>query len=86
MLALRVTEKFFSPSLLLCLKDIILPYHLLKYCLNSYRQDYEKEDDPFINPIFADDILLKFLPPIRIISGSSDPLRDDSVRFLKRLM
>jgi hormone-sensitive lipase len=82
---MRLTDEFYTPSYLLCLKDVILPYHLLKYCLEAYRNKYEGDDDPFLNPIIAHDNILKHLPPVRIITGSADPLRDDAIRFLKRL-
>jgi hormone-sensitive lipase len=80
-----LTDSFFTPSLTLCLKDIILPYHLLKFVLSAYKKDYEGDDDPFISPIIADDKILKQLPPVRILTGSSDPIRDDAIRFLNRL-
>jgi hormone-sensitive lipase len=80
-----LTDAYYTPSYLLCLKEVILPYHLLKYCLSAYRKDYEGGDDPFMSPIIADDYILKQLPPVRMIVGSSDPLRDDSIRFLHRL-
>ena len=78
--------KSFNISMLNVLEDKILPYHLLKFCLDAYRKDYEEEDDPFISPIFADDELLKKLPPVRIYLGTNDPLRDDSFLYMKRLL
>lgn len=68
------------------LNDQILPYHLVRYCLESYRSKYDNEHDPFISPIIMDDKILKQLPPVRIITGSCDPLRDDVLIFLKRMM
>jgi len=85
-LALRLRTDFFTPSLLNCLNDQILPYHLLKFCGESYKGDANREDDPFISPIFMNDNVLKLLPKVRMIVGSSDPLRDDTLRFLKRLV
>jgi hormone-sensitive lipase len=76
----------FNCSFLNVLTDQILPFHLLKFCLEAYRQNYENEDDPFISPIIVKDSILRHLPPVRMIVGSSDPLRDDSILFLKRLM
>jgi len=84
---MRLRNDFFTPSLLNCLNDQILPYHLLKFCGDSYKKDIQnREDDPFISPIYMHDNVLKLLPKVRLIVGSSDPLRDDSIRFLKRLM
>jgi hormone-sensitive lipase len=67
------------------LNDVILSYQLLKFCLQSYKQDYRIEDDFLLSPIMAPDKLLNLLPPVRIFVGSSDPLRDDSFRLLQRL-
>ena len=40
----------------------------------------------FLSQIFAPNSWLKNLPPVRIIVGSADPLRDDIFRYLKKLM
>jgi hormone-sensitive lipase len=68
------------------LYDQILPYHLLKFCLEAYRKDYNNEEDPFLSPLIMDKRVMSQLPPVRIIAGSSDPLRDDSLLFLKKLV
>ena len=39
-------------------------------------------NDPFLNPIKANEKILKYLPRTRIFFGSTDPLRDDSIRIL----
>jgi hormone-sensitive lipase len=83
---MRLTENFFTPSLLLCLNDSILSYQLLKYCLKSYKGDYTAEFDPFVSPLYMEDYILKHMPPVRILCGSSDPLRDDSIRYFEKLM
>lgn len=75
-----------SCSFLNVLTDQILPYHLVKYCLQAYRKDYENEKDPFISPLYMDRKILSFMPPVRLFVGSSDPLRDDSLLFLKKLI
>jgi acetyl esterase/lipase len=41
--------------------------------------------DPFVSPIQMEDYILKHMPPVRIFVGSSDPLRDDSIRLLDKL-
>jgi hormone-sensitive lipase len=84
--ALCVSESHMCSSYLNVLNDIILPYHLLKFCLDSYRNDYMNEADPFLSPIIMSDNILKKLPPVRIFCGSTDPLRDDSIHLLYRLM
>lgn len=84
--ALRISIKSFSLSMLNVLDDKILPYHLVKYCLDSYRKDYLDENDPFISPVYADDEILKRFPPTRFYVGTNDPLRDDSYILLKKLL
>jgi acetyl esterase/lipase len=84
--ALKISMKKFSLSLLNVIDDKILPYHLVKYCLESYRSGYKEEDDPYLSPIFVSEEVLKYYPPCRIYIGSNDPLRDDSYLFLRRLM
>ncbi len=79
-------KNYINPSYLNSINDILIPYHLLKFCIDSYRNEYDNENDPFISPILMPDNVLKCLPPIRILVGSTDPLRDDSFLFLKRLV
>ena len=83
---MRVTDQFYTPSLLLCLQDVILSYTLIKYCLKSYRSDYQDNTDPFLHPLMVDDAILKRMPKMLMVVGSSDPLRDDCIRYLKRYM
>jgi len=84
--ALRISLSSFSLSMLNVVDDKILPYHLVKFCLEGYRKDYTIENDPFISPLYADDEVLKRYPPVRIYIGTNDPLRDDSFLFMKRLL
>ena len=77
---------FYTPSSLLCIDDLIIPYHLLKYCDNSYRGGYENIKDPFLSPILMDSSVIKKLPFTRIFGGSSDPMRDEFIRFTHLLM
>ncbi len=68
------------------MKDLILPYHLLNFCLQAYKGDYKENDNMFLSPILAPNHILKMFPPVRILIGSADPLRDDCYRYLKKLM
>lgn len=68
------------------INDIILSYNFLKFCLDAYAPNYANNDDFFYNPINAPDFILKKLPYTRIIGGSSDPFRDDFLRFTKKLL
>lgn len=41
--------------------------------------------DQFLSPFFANDVMLKQFPPIKIVTLSLDPFFDDSITFAKRL-
>ncbi len=84
--ALRISFTSFSLSMLNVIDDKVLPYHLVKFCLDAYRNDYKIEKDPFISPIYTDDEILKRYPPVKMYVGSNDPLRDDCILFMKKLL
>ena len=69
-------------SLILSIKDMVFDPVFLKYVRDCYVGDYKNMNDPFLNPIKADEKILKYLPRTRIFFGSTDPLRDDSIRIL----
>lgn len=87
--ALRLDMDYFSPSYLNFLSDVILPYHLVKFCFECYLNDkslnYTGKNNPFISPILMDDFILEKFPATRIICGTKDPLRDESVRMIERM-
>ena len=85
-IALRMDFRFYTPSSLLCIDNIIVPFHLLKYCSLSYIGEYSNNKDPFINPIMMNSEVIKKLPYTRIFGGSSDPFRDEFIRFTQILM
>ncbi len=65
-----------------------MPHTFLKLCLEAYcpkSLDLDPTKDPFLSPSQASDELLKLLPKIRMMVGTSDPLHDDTVRFFKKL-
>eukprot|EP00340_Litonotus_pictus_P012464 CAMPEP_0170537616 /NCGR_PEP_ID=MMETSP0209-20121228/102821_1 /TAXON_ID=665100 ORGANISM="Litonotus pictus, Strain P1" /NCGR_SAMPLE_ID=MMETSP0209 /ASSEMBLY_ACC=CAM_ASM_000301 /LENGTH=113 /DNA_ID=CAMNT_0010839149 /DNA_START=1426 /DNA_END=1764 /DNA_ORIENTATION=+ len=70
--------------------DYILPYHLLKFCFDCFVDtstlNYRGDSNPFLSPIIVDDAILRKFPSVRIIVGSKDPLRDDSLRLLERMV
>lgn len=84
--ALKLCLEELSLSYMNSLSDPVLEYNLLKFCLESYSKNCSDGHNPFMSPIFMNDKVMKYLPPIRIYSGSSDPLRDDSILLLKRLV
>ena len=69
-------------SLILSIKDLVFDPIFLKYVRDCYVGSYNNMEDPFLNPIKADEKILKYLPRTRIFFGSTDPLRDDSIRIL----
>ena len=74
-----------SLSMLISLQDPLLHDKLLKYCNECYRNDYLIEEDPFLNPVKANELLIKDLPRTRFFLGTLDPLRDDSVRLIYKI-
>ena len=69
-------------SLILSIKDLVFDPVFLKYVRDSYVGSYKNMNDPFLNPIKANEKILKYLPRTRIFFGSTDPLRDDSIRII----
>jgi hormone-sensitive lipase len=84
--ALNLYPEKFVPSYFVAIDDVILPYNVLKLCIKAYiPEDFKPEWDPFLSPIMASDELLSKMPPIRILSGTNDPLHDDIWKLLQRL-
>ena len=69
-------------SLIQSINDLVFDPVFLKYARDSYVGEYKNMEDPFLNPIKANEKILKFLPRTRLFFGSTDPLRDDSMRLL----
>jgi hormone-sensitive lipase len=77
-----------SPSRLLSIIDPLLPTKTILECLKAYvPSENNLLDNPFLSPAIASDELLKKFPnSIFILTGSFDPLFDDSIFFTKRLL
>lgn len=86
--AVRLDINHYSRSVHLALEDKLLPHTFLKICLNSYIQDpsLDPTKDIFISPYQADDEILKALPPVRMVFGEDDPLHDDCLNYLEKLV
>ena len=91
--ALKIDINTVVPSYLNAITEIILEYHLLKFCIDAYSgkcTDNGKiitdTKNKFLSPIFMDDNILKYLPPIRIFGGSCDVLRDDTFYLMEKLL
>ncbi len=84
--ALKMCLDVLSLSYFNAITDPVLEFNLLKFCVKSYQGEYENTKNPFLSPLYMDDNVLKFLPPVRIFGGTADPLRDDSIYFMERLL
>lgn len=77
-----------SPSRLLSFFDPLLPLSVLELCMTSYLdENYRKEAhcNPYISPVVASREQLRELPRIVTITGSLDPLLDDTALLAHRL-
>ena len=81
----NASRKNMSLSLASSFEDYKITIKGLREINESYRGYYPNELDPFINPRDAPDILVKQMPKIRFMTGSHDPLRDDSIRLIYKL-
>ena len=78
--------KSMCSSFLLALKDFLLNDKFLLYVNEAYRDIYSNDDDPFLNPVNVKDCILKKLPRTIFQFGSCDPMRDDIVRLLAKIV
>ena len=78
--------KSMCSSFLLSLKDFLLNDKFLLYVNEAYRDIYSNDDDPFLNPVNVKDCILKKLPRTIFQFGSCDPMRDDIVRLLAKIV
>jgi len=84
--ALRLEPRAYSPSLMLALEDQLVPYSLLRLCLQAYIPNgADPTRDPLLSPIHLSNELLERLPPIRMMVGENDPLHDECWRFVDKL-
>lgn len=75
----------FAPSLLLGVDDVMLNFAYLPMVLSIYtEQKYEKHPNLTVKNL-GDEILSKF-PPVEIIWGEMDPLRDEILRMAVKLL
>ena len=66
-------------------EDLMLNIKALNYINNVYRGYYPNELDPFLNPVEVSENLLKKLPPSIFMTGTHDPLRDDTIRLIRKI-
>ncbi|CAD8149587.1 unnamed protein product [Paramecium octaurelia] len=85
--ALSLDIKTFTPSFLVSLDDSLLHHTVLKLCLNSYvMKEFNSTIDPMLSPSAASEEILKLFPKTRIVVGTYDPLHDESLRLLLKLV
>jgi hormone-sensitive lipase len=80
----HVNVNNYSNSLILTLNHQIFSLDALKYMCNQYLGEYQFQDkDMFLNPIKINNFILdRMTSKIRMFFGSSDFIRDDSIKFL----
>ena len=66
-------------------EDLMLDIKALHFINRAYRGYYPNDLDPFINPLVITDNILKKLPPTRFMTATHDPLRDDTIRLIRRI-
>jgi acetyl esterase/lipase len=66
-------------------EDLMLNIKALHYINSVYRGYYPNELDPFLNPVEVSENLLKKLPPSIFMTGTHDPLRDDTIRLIRKI-
>ena len=77
----------FSPSLLMSLDDFFMSISFLMFALENLCADPLKvEFNPVMSPKYIPDEILAKFPPWRFITAGLDPLRDESIRFIVRLL
>ena len=81
----NASRKNMSLSLASSFEDYKITIKGLREINESYRGYYPNELDPFINPRDAPDILIKNMPKTRFMTGSHDPLRDDTIRLIYKM-
>jgi len=76
-----------TPSLIRSLEDPVLSFGIRSVSRKLYLpDDVRPDEDPFLSPIVVNDEILEKLPPVRLVIGTADPLYDDNLRFINRLL
>ena len=82
----NASRKNMSLSLASSIEDSKITIKALKSINKSYRGYYPNELDPFINPRDAPEMLIKLMPKTRFMTASHDPLRDDCIRLVYKML
>lgn len=77
----------FSPSILMSLEDMQLNASLLHQIQALYiPESFSNHDHYLLSPKFLPDEMVAKFPPVRILVGGMDPLRDEAIRFTAKLL
>jgi hormone-sensitive lipase len=72
-------------SLASSFEDFMLNIKSLLSINKDYRGYYPNDLDPFLNPLEVTEEILKHLPKTTFICATNDPLRDDTVRLIRKI-
>ena len=80
-------ENRFTPSILHALQDYLLSLPLLMMITRFYLEDDDEPDRDFMaSPYFTPKELIEHYPKIYLLIAERDPLHDDSIRYLCKLL
>ena len=82
----NASKRNMSLSLASSIEDSKITIKGLKSINQEYRGYYPNELDPFINPRDAPEMLIKLMPKTRFMTASHDPLRDDCIRLVYKML
>ena len=83
--AMSLAKNAVLPSIFYSLSDPILNLNFLNLCFESYiREGSDPETDYMLSPICVTDEILSKFPPVRMMVGTNDPLRDMAYLFLQK--
>ena len=77
--------KNMSLSLASSFEDFILGIKSLLFINKVYRGYYPNDLDPFLNPSEVNEDILKLLPKCTFLNATKDPLRDDTIRLIRKM-
>uniref|UniRef100_A0A6B2LIY1 Alpha/beta hydrolase fold-3 domain-containing protein n=1 Tax=Arcella intermedia TaxID=1963864 RepID=A0A6B2LIY1_9EUKA len=86
--AVDLTKDTITPSRVMYINDVLVPYHALLLCHDSYFavETHSKTKYHLCSPLYAPDQLLLKLPSlITIMTAGLDPLADDGLKLVRRL-
>ena len=83
--SLTFDQDVFTPSLLLCLDDLMLKQPEVKFYGAAYNRKNANPKNPLLSPYYTPDYILAKYPKTVILACEIDPLRDVSYILAMRL-